>query len=156
MDRPGAVQSALWLAQLAPKRSEAGYEKRELVTTLFGGLFTSRLNLNLREEHAYTYGAHAQNLATTHWGALYLSTSVRTDVTADALKEALKELERLIGATEQKGLTLVPLELYFRRGRVKLLIGLGRGKKQHDRREDIRKRESERDVAREVASRRRG
>ncbi len=67
-----------------------------------------------------------------------------------------KELERLIGATEQKGLTLVPLELYFRRGRVKLLIGLGRGKKQHDRREDIRKRESERDVAREVASRRRG
>jgi zinc protease len=95
VDRPGAVQTALALAELRPKRSEAGYEKRELVTTLFGGLFTSRLNLNLREEHAYTYGAHAQNLATEHWGALYLSTSVRTDVTADALKEALKELSRL-------------------------------------------------------------
>jgi SsrA-binding protein len=66
-----------------------------------------------------------------------------------------KELERLIGATEQKGLTLVPLELYFRRGRVKLLLGLGRGKKQHDRREDIKKREADRDVAREIASRRR-
>lgn len=95
VDRPGAVQTALALAELKPKRSEPGYEKRELVTTLFGGLFTSRLNLNLREEHAYTYGAHAQNMATQHWGALYLSTSVRTDVTAEALKEALKELSLL-------------------------------------------------------------
>lgn len=95
VDRPGAVQTALALAELKPKRSEPGFEKRELVTTLFGGLFTSRLNLNLREEHAYTYGAHAQNLATDAWGALYLSTSVRTDVTADALKEALKELSLL-------------------------------------------------------------
>lgn len=67
-----------------------------------------------------------------------------------------KELERLIGATEQKGLTLVPLELYFRRGRAKLLLGLGRGKKQHDRREDLKKREAERDVARALATRRRG
>jgi zinc protease len=65
------------------------------LTTLFGGLFTSRLNMNLREEHAYTYGAHAQNLATEHWGALYIASSVRTDVTADALKEALKELRLL-------------------------------------------------------------
>jgi zinc protease len=95
VDRPGAVQSALMLAQLAPKRSEPGYEQRELLTTLFGGLFTSRLNLNLREEHAYTYGAHAQNLATRNWGAFYIATSVRTDVTAEALKEALKELSLL-------------------------------------------------------------
>lgn len=65
------------------------------------------------------------------------------------------ELERLIGATEQKGLTLVPLELYFRRGKAKLLLGLGRGKKHHDRREDLKKREAERDVARALAGRRR-
>ena len=95
VDRPGAVQSALTLMQPLPKRSAAGYEQRELLTTLFGGLFTSRLNLNLREEHAYTYGAHAQNVATEHWGALVISSSVRTDVTADALKEALKELSLL-------------------------------------------------------------
>lgn len=95
VDRPDAVQSSLMLAQLAPKRSEPGFERRELLTTLFGGLFTSRLNLNLREEHAYTYGARAQNLATRHWGALFLATSVRTDVTAEALKEAVLELERL-------------------------------------------------------------
>jgi zinc protease len=95
VDRPGAVQSALALAQPLPKRSEPGYEQRELLTTLFGGLFTSRLNLNLREEHAYTYGAHAQNIATEQWGAFYIATSVRSDVTADALKEALKELSLL-------------------------------------------------------------
>jgi zinc protease len=95
VDRPGAVQSALFLAQLMPKRSEPGFESRELLTTLFGGLFTSRLNLNLREEHAYTYGARAQNIGTQHWGAFYIATSVRTDVTAEALKEALGELARL-------------------------------------------------------------
>lgn len=95
IDRPGAVQSALALAELRPKRSEPGFERRELLTTLFGGLFTSRLNLNLREEHAYTYGARAQNVATRSWGAFFIATSVRTDVTAQALQEALKELERL-------------------------------------------------------------
>jgi len=95
VDRPGAVQSALALVQALPRRSEPGYEQRELLTTLFGGLFTSRLNLNLREEHAYTYGAHAQNIAYEHWGAFYIASSVRTDVTADALKEALKELSLL-------------------------------------------------------------
>jgi zinc protease len=95
VDRPGAVQSTLMLAELSSKRSAAGFEQRELLTTLFGGLFTSRLNLNLREEHAYTYGARAQNIATRSWGALLLSTNVRTDVTADALKEAMKELQQL-------------------------------------------------------------
>jgi zinc protease len=95
VDRPGAVQSALAIAQRLPKRSEPGFEQRELLLTLFGGLFTSRLNLNLREEHAYTYGAHAQNLATSHWGALYVASSVRSDVTAEALSEALKELAML-------------------------------------------------------------
>ncbi len=95
VDRPGAVQSTLMLAQLGSKRGDPGFEQRELLTTLFGGLFTSRLNLNLREEHAYTYGARAQNLATRSWGALLLATNVRTDVTADALKEAVKELQQL-------------------------------------------------------------
>lgn len=67
-----------------------------------------------------------------------------------------REIEKLIGATEQKGLTLVPLELLFRRGRAKLVIALARGKKQHDRREDIKRRVMEREAARAVAERRRG
>jgi SsrA-binding protein len=64
-----------------------------------------------------------------------------------------REIERLIGAVEQKGLTLVPLELYFRNGVAKVTLALGRGKKYHDRREDLKKRDAEREVARALAHR---
>jgi SsrA-binding protein len=67
-----------------------------------------------------------------------------------------KEIERLIGAVEQRGLTLVPLELYFKHGRAKVVLALGKGKKQHDRREDVKRRLDEREAARAVAARRRG
>lgn len=64
-----------------------------------------------------------------------------------------REIERLIGAVEQKGLTLVPLELYFRNGKAKVTLALGRGKKYHDRREDLKKRDAEREVARALSHR---
>jgi SsrA-binding protein len=64
-----------------------------------------------------------------------------------------REIERLIGAVEQKGLTLVPLELYFRNGVAKVTLALGRGKKQHDRRDDIRRREADREMARAMSRR---
>ena len=64
-----------------------------------------------------------------------------------------KEIERLIGATEREGLTLVPLELYFRNGRAKVVIALARGKKQHDKREALKQRVAEREAARAVSVR---
>jgi len=64
-----------------------------------------------------------------------------------------REIERLIGATEQKGLALVPLELYFRKGRAKVMLALGKGKKVHDRREDIKRREADREMARAIRTR---
>ncbi len=64
-----------------------------------------------------------------------------------------REIQKLIGAVEQKGLTLVPLELYFRNGVAKVKLALGRGKKQHDRRDDLRKRDAEREVARALSNR---
>ncbi len=94
VDRPGAVQSALFVAQPFPPRSEPGHEARELLNDLLGGVFTSRLNLNLRETHAYTYGATSLDIATRSWGALAVMTSVRTDVTADALAEVVSELRK--------------------------------------------------------------
>ena len=66
-----------------------------------------------------------------------------------------REIERLIGAVEQRGLTLVPLELYFKNGRAKVVLALGKGKKEHDRREDVKRRIDEREAARAVAARRR-
>lgn len=59
-----------------------------------------------------------------------------------------KEIRKMIGAVERQGLTLVPLELYFSHGRAKVALALGKGKKLHDKRDDARKRDDERDMAR--------
>jgi SsrA-binding protein len=59
-----------------------------------------------------------------------------------------QEIRKLIGKVEQQGLTLVPLKMYLKRGWVKLSIGLGKGKKVHDKREDIKRRQDQRDIQR--------
>lgn len=59
-----------------------------------------------------------------------------------------REMRKLIGHVEQKGLTLVPLDLHFRRGIAKVSLALGRGKKLHDKRDDIKKRDAEREMQR--------
>ncbi len=65
-----------------------------------------------------------------------------------------REIYKLIGLTQQQGLTLVPLSLYFKNGRVKAELGLCRGKKLYDKRESAAKRDAERDMERAVKSRR--
>lgn len=67
-----------------------------------------------------------------------------------------REIARLIGKVAERGLTLVPLRLYFKEGRAKLEIGLARGKKLHDKREAIRERDVRRELAKEARSRARG
>jgi SsrA-binding protein len=62
-----------------------------------------------------------------------------------------REIERLIGAVEREGLALVPLELSFVRGRAKIELALAKGKKGHDKREDLKKREAQRDISRAMA-----
>lgn len=64
-----------------------------------------------------------------------------------------REIRRMIGAVERQGLTLVPLDLYFKHGRVKTRIALARGKQQHDKREDLKKKDAEREIARALRSR---
>jgi SsrA-binding protein len=58
------------------------------------------------------------------------------------------EIRTLTGKVEQQGLTLVPLKMYMKRGWVKIVIGLARGKKLHDKREDIKRRDDQRDMQR--------
>jgi zinc protease len=94
VDRPGSVQSAIFAGQELPPRSAPGHEARSLMSDVVGGLFTSRINKNLREEHAYTYGARSSVAATRSWGAFVVQTSVESAVTADALKELFIELRR--------------------------------------------------------------
>ena len=64
-----------------------------------------------------------------------------------------REIRRLIGSVEREGLTLIPLDLHFSDGRVKVSIALAKGKKLHDKREDIRRRDDEREMARAVRAR---
>jgi SsrA-binding protein len=64
-----------------------------------------------------------------------------------------KEIRKLIGAVERQGLTLVPLDLYFKRGVAKITLALGKGKKLHDKRDDARKRDDEREMARAARAR---
>ena len=67
------------------------------------------------------------------------------------------EIRKLIGRTAEKGLTLVPLQMYFKNGRLKVLVGLARGKQAHDKRETIRRREVDRETRTAVkVARRRG
>lgn len=60
------------------------------------------------------------------------------------------EIRKLIGKTKEKGLTLVPLRLYFKNGRVKVELALGKGKKVYDKRQDIAKRDFQRDQERRI------
>ncbi len=60
------------------------------------------------------------------------------------------EINRLVGYTQQKGLSLVPLQIYFKRGRVKLELGIARGKKLYDKREDIAERDAKREIDRKL------
>lgn len=61
-----------------------------------------------------------------------------------------KEIARLIGETTQKGYTLVPLSVYLKRGKVKIELGLARGKKLHDKRQDLAKKDADRRIQREL------
>jgi SsrA-binding protein len=82
----------------------------------------------LRDGEAWLFGAHFTPLTSA-------STHVHADPTRTRkLLLHRREIDALIGAVERRGYTLVPLSLYFKNGRVKLEIGLGRGKKKHDKR----------------------
>ncbi len=95
VDRPGAPQTQLRVAAIGAQRSTPDYEAIRVMNETLGGLFSSRINLNLREAHGYTYGAAS---GFTFWrtpGPFLVSTGVRTDVTAPAVSEILKELSRM-------------------------------------------------------------
>ncbi|MDP2602911.1 MAG: SsrA-binding protein SmpB [Deltaproteobacteria bacterium] len=64
-----------------------------------------------------------------------------------------REIERLTGKTKEKGLTVIPLKMYFKNGRAKVELGLARGKKLYDKRETLRRKDAEREVERTLKSR---
>jgi predicted Zn-dependent peptidase len=95
VDRPDAVQTVVQF--IMPSQTYT-YPKRpqfDLLNTILGGSFTSRLNQNLREEHGYTYGARSRFRMNPSAGFFTAYSSVRTDVTGESIKEFLKEFAEI-------------------------------------------------------------
>jgi zinc protease len=98
VDRPGAQQTMMRLLQLGVGRATPDYAALEVMNSELGGLFSSRINLNLREEHGYTYGASSQFVYRRSQGYFAAGGGIRTDATAPAVTETLKEIRRMIDA----------------------------------------------------------
>jgi zinc protease len=95
VDRPGAPQTTLLFFTLGPARSTPDYPQLEVMNSELGGLFSSRINMNLREEHGYTYGAGSFFSYHIAPGPFIVYSDVRTDATAPATTEVFKELRRM-------------------------------------------------------------
>ena len=103
VDMPGAAQSQIRIGWVGVPRSTPDYFTIEVLNTILGGSFTSRLNQNLREEHQYSYGASSRFDMRLSAGAFQAGAGVQTDKTAEALREFFKELNGIlkpVGAEE--------------------------------------------------------
>ncbi len=95
IDRPGAAQTELRIGHWGPPRPHPDRSALALVNTILGGKFTSRINLNLRERHGFTYGASSAFVDRRGPGPFLVWTAVRNDVAAQAVSEILSEIARL-------------------------------------------------------------
>lgn len=95
VDRPAAVQSEIRVGHAGVPRGTDDYFALLLMNSILGGQFTSRLNLNLREKHGYTYGARSQFTYRRQAGPFFASTAVRNAVTMESVRETISELRRL-------------------------------------------------------------
>ena len=93
--RPAAAQSELRIGHLCASRSTPDYHALVVLNMILGGQFVSRVNMNLRQDKGYTYGVRTGFDLRRGLGPFVLQTSVQTDVTAAAIREALRELAEI-------------------------------------------------------------
>lgn len=93
-----APQSELRIGHRGVPRDHPDYFPLVVMNAVLGGLFSSRINLNLREAHAYTYGAHSGFDWRRNAGPFVISTAVESSVTAEATAEVVREMERIRAA----------------------------------------------------------
>jgi zinc protease len=96
VDKPGAPQTEVRVVGIGAPRSSPDFQAIQVMNTVLGGLFSSRINMNLREEHGYTYGGSSQFTFRRSAGPFVAGAGVRTDVTAPAVTEILKEVRGMI------------------------------------------------------------
>jgi predicted Zn-dependent peptidase len=92
IDKPGAAQSQIRIGSVGVARSTPDYFAIDVMNTILGGSFSSRLNQNLREEHGYTYGASSVFDMRLTPGPFFVGAGVQTDKTVESLQEFFKEL----------------------------------------------------------------
>ena len=95
VDRPTAVQSEIRVGHLGVHRRTEDYFPLTVMNALLGGIFNSRINLNLRERHGYTYGARSAFAFRRQAGPFVVSAPVRNEVTLQSVTEVLAELRRI-------------------------------------------------------------
>ncbi len=108
VDRPGAAQSVLMIGQVGQPRSTPDYFPLLVLNTVLGGQFTSRVNMNLREEKGYTYGARTSFDYRRGAGPFAATAGVQTAVTRESVFEFMKELRGVRGERP-----VTPAELEF-------------------------------------------
>ena len=91
--KPDAAQSELRIGHVGVPRTHPDYFSIVVMNAVLGGLFSSRINLNLREKHGYTYGASSYYDWRRQSGPFVISTAVQSEVTAAAISETLKEVD---------------------------------------------------------------
>lgn len=99
VDRPGAPQTFVLIGNLGVPRATPDYAPLEVMNNLLGGLFSSRINNNLREDHGYTYGGFSFFAYRRGTGLFAAGGGIRTDATAPAVHEVFNELERIRATT---------------------------------------------------------
>jgi zinc protease len=97
VDRQGAPQSEIRIGSTAPDRFHKDYYTLQMTNTLLGGAFSSRLNLNLREDKGYTYGAFCMLNMARDYGYWMATAGVQSKFTKEALVEFRKEIEGMSG-----------------------------------------------------------
>ena len=117
IDKPDAAQSVIQISLVGARRNTADFFAQNVMNMIFGGQFSSRLNMNLREQKGYTYGARsAWDWRVHQRGPFVTSSSVQTVVTAPALAEFLKELDGIVGARPIEEKELDFCKKYLARG----------------------------------------
>lgn len=95
VEKPDAIQSAVRIGRVLFNKKDPDYFKFQVLNTILGGYFGSRLMANIREDKGYTYGIGSGLSSLVHGGYFFISTEVGTDVTNDTLKEIYKEIKLL-------------------------------------------------------------
>ena len=96
VDKPGSPQTQLRVATIGAARSSPDFRPLQVMNIGLGGLFSSRINMNLREQHGYTYGASSQFTFRKSAGPFQVGSGVRTDVTGPSVSEIFKELRGMV------------------------------------------------------------